>query len=353
MLISHIWVMKQLELLIGKMMSSRTLLHVAFCLAFVAVFSVSVLVSGNHDVVITALVSCMYILACTYMGRWYGKSWLSREAKPLSVPSLFLSFLALFLSGAVGAALMFKGNVAPYFLQYLAICFPLSVLFVFLGVVLALARHAFWMQVREAKMAQQQKESELRILLSQLSPHFLFNTLNNIYGISLARDKRVPNLLLKLSDLLRYAIYETKQDFIPLNNEIEYLSNYIEFEKIQTGSRLALEFSFTENLNDQILIAPMLLIVFVENAFKYSKETRDPKMSVAISLYVLNDWIYFTIRNSYSNDLHAITSPEEHSGIGLHHTLKRLNLIYEKDFQYHSYKDETYYNVELRLIVKK
>ena len=344
--------MKQLELLIEKMMGSRPLLHFAFCLAFVAVFSVSVLVSGNHDVVIAALASCFYILTCTYVGRWYGKSWLDRMDRPLSFPKSFLVFLILCLVGAVGGAYMFKGGVASYFLQNLAICFPLAVLFVFLGAMLALARHTFWMQVRDAKMAQQQKESELRLLLSQLSPHFLFNTLNNIYGISLSQDKRVPGLLLKLSDLLRYAVYETKQDFIPLKDEIEYLNNYIEFEKIQTGSRLALEFEIVENVDDYILIAPMLLIVFVENAFKYSKATRDPKISVAISVSVENGWIYFTIKNTYGHDLPVLSEQEEPSGIGLHHTLKRLQLIYGKDFDYSCFNDETYYNVALRLKVK-
>lgn len=342
--------MKQLELFIGKMMASRPLLHVSFCLAFVAVFSISVVLSGNYDVALAAMVSCAYILTCTYVGRWYGKSWLNRAISPPSLPKLLSTFIALSLAGAAGGAYMFKGDIPGYFLQNLAICFPVAVLFVFFGISVALARHSLWIQVKEAKIAQQQKESELRLLLSQLSPHFLFNTLNNIYGISLAQHQRVPELLLKLSELLRYAVYETREDFIPLRNELLYLKNYIDFEKIQTGDKLVLEVDLDEVPDDRMRIAPMLLIVFVENAFKYAKATRNPKIFVSVTLYVADEWITFTVKNSCGPAAEAVT--EEPPGIGLHHTLKRLDLIYGKDYFYHAARDEDNYITELRLKTK-
>lgn len=265
---------------------------------------------------------------------------------------LFLTFLALSLGGAAGAAYMFKGDVGKYFLTNLTICFPIAALFVFFGTSITLARHTMSMQVREAKIAQQQKESELRLLLSQLSPHFLFNTLNNIYGISLTQHQRVPKLLLKLSDLLRYSVYETREDFIPLRNEIEYLQNYIDFEKIQTGDKLVLEIAIDNNPDGQIQIAPMLLIVFMENAFKYCKATRKKKIFITIALSVTDDWIHFAIRNTYDPDRAEQTGPDEPSGIGLHHTLKRLDLIYGKDYSYNAYKDNGTYHVELKLKAK-
>lgn len=331
-------------------MASRPLLHVSFCLAFAVVFSLSVVLSGNYDVTLAAVVTCLYILTCTYVGRWYGKSWLNRALSPPSLPKLLSTFAALSLAGGAGAAYMFKGDIPKYFLQNLAICFPVAVLFVFFGISVALARHSLWMQVKEAQIAQQQKESELRLLLAQLSPHFLFNTLNNIYGISLTQHQRVPELLLKLSELLRYAVYETREDFIPLINELLYLKNYIDFEKIQTGDKLTLEVNMDEVTNDGIRIAPMLLIVFVENAFKYAKATRKPKIFVSVTLSVTDEWITFTIKNSCEPAAEAGT--EDTSGIGLHHTLKRLNLIYGKDCFYHAAKNNDNYIVELRLKTK-
>lgn len=328
------------------------LVHLSFCLAFVGVFSFAVILSGNHDVAVAAMVSCLYILTCTYVGRWYGKSWLNRSAVPVSVPKSVLVFLVLVLGGAAGAAYMFKGDVAKYFLQNLFICFPISVLFVFLGIAIALARHVVWMQVSDAKIAQEHKESELRLLLSQLSPHFLFNTLNNMYGISLSQQQRVPKLLLKLSELLRYSIYETREEFIPLQNELLYLKNYIDFEKIQNGERLVLDLAIDEFPDDRMRIAPMLLIVFIENAFKYSKATRKPKMWIAITLQVKEDWIIFTIKNSFEPGRREQSGLEDPSGIGLHHTLKRLNLIYGNEYFYNAQEENDTYHVKLRLKAK-
>lgn len=345
--------MKQLELLIGNMMASRFLVHLLFCLAFVVFFALSVVLSGNYDVSVAAMMSCGYILTCTYVGRWFGKSWLNRAENALSLPMLFLTFLALSLGGAAGAAYMFKRDVLNYFLPNIAICLPIALLFVFFGISIALARHTLLMQVLEAKIAQQQKESELRLLLSQLSPHFLFNTLNNIYGISLTEHQRVPKLLLKLSELLRYSVYETKEEFIPLRNELLYLKNYLDFEQIQTGDKLDLQLDIDEIRDDQIRIAPMLLIVFVENAFKYSKATRQPKVYIMITLSVIEGWIYFTIKNSYESTPIEQTGGKEPSGIGLHHTLKRLNLIYGQHYFYHAFKDSDHYTVELRLKAEK
>ncbi|MCF0074210.1 sensor histidine kinase [Dyadobacter sp. CY261] len=344
--------MEHLESFIGKVMASRMLMHLSFCLTFVAVFSFAVILSGNYDVAAAAMISCLYILTCTYVGRWYGKSWLNRSVVREPLSKSVSIFLVLVLGGAAGAAYMFKGDISGYFLQNLFICFPISLLFVFFGIAIALARHAVGMQVIEAKIVKEQKESELRLLLSQLSPHFLFNTLNNIYGISLTQQQRVPKLLLKLSELLRYSVYETREEFIPLKNELLYLKNYIDFEKIQNGDRLVSEIAIEENPDDRIRIAPMLLIVFVENAFKYSKATRKQSMLVIIELQIKNDWIHFSIKNSFEPGHREKMGFEEPSGIGLHHTLKRLNLIYGSDYFYNAYVNDDMYHVTLRLKAK-
>ncbi|GLU51090.1 hypothetical protein Dfri01_05510 [Dyadobacter frigoris] len=260
-----------------------------------------------------------------------------------------LSILILSLTGAVGAGYLYKGNIFKYFVQYLTFSFPLVVLFTFFGVAIAFARNSLLKQVNEAQLLRQQKESELRLLLSQLSPHFLFNTLNNIYGISLTQHQRVPALLLKLSELLRYSVYETREPFIPLQNELLYIHNYIEFEKIQTGDRLVLKAEIQEILDINLQIAPMLLIVFVENAFKHSKITRNSKIFISINLSVKHDWIYFKVENSYDLARQQQTKPTESSGVGLNHTLKRLKLIYGKDCNYNVFQENGIYHVELSL----
>ncbi len=341
--------MERLEFLIGKLIASRFWVHVLFCVVFVFVFSISVVLSGNQDVAVAAMFTCLFVLACTYIGRWCGKYWLSVGKHAPFLQKLVLSVQVLSFTGAAGAAYLYKGDILKYFGQYLTVSFPLVVLFIFFGVAAALARNSLFKQISEAQVVREQKESEMRLLLSQLSPHFLFNTLNNIYGISLTQHQRVPSLLLKLSELLRYSVYETRAQFIPLQNELLYIHNYIDFEKIQTGNKLSLDIDIQEVKDINLQIAPMLLIVFVENAFKYSKITRDPKIFVSIHLHVKEDWIYFKVENSYDPAHHRETEPSDSSGVGLHHTLKRLKLIYGTDCNYDAFQENGIYRIELSL----
>jgi hypothetical protein len=341
--------MEQLELWIGKLISFKLWVHASFCGVFIFVFSISVLLSGNKGVAVAGMLTCLFVLGCSYVGRWFGKAWLSTGMHASFLQKLFLGVLISTLTGAIGSAYLYKANIPKYFLQYLAVSFPLVVLFIFFGMAITMARNSIVRQVSEAQLLQQQKESELRLLLSQLSPHFLFNTLNNIYGISLTQHQRVPSLLLKLSELLRYSVYETRAQFIPLQNELLYIHNYIDFEKIQTGDRLVLKTAIQQIEDINLQIAPMLLIVFVENAFKYSKMTRDPEIFITIDLYVKGDWIYFKVENSYNPGREGKTGPVDPSGVGLHHTLKRLNLIYGKNWGYQTHQENGTYNVELSL----
>lgn len=341
--------MEQLERLIGKLIISRFWVHVLFCVVFVFVFAISVLLSGNKDVASAAMLTCLFVLACTYVGRLCGKYWLTTGKHAPFLQKLLLGILILSLTGAVGAGYLYKGDILQYFVQYLTFSFPLVVLFICFGVAISLARHSLLKQISEAQLLRQQKESEMRLLLSQLSPHFLFNTLNNIYGISLTQHQRVPSLLLKLSELLRYSVYETRAQFIPLQNELLYIHNYIDFEKIQTGDRLSLNIDIQDVKNGNLQIAPMLLIVFVENAFKYSKITRDSKIFISINLKVKGDWIYFKVENSYDPACRQETEPTESSGVGLHNTLKRLKLIYGKDCIYRAFQEHGIYSIELSL----
>jgi len=341
--------MNQLDHLIGKLIASKIGVHVFFCLLFVLLFAIPVVLSDNRGIGFPALLTCVFILGCTYAGRWSGKRWLSGGIQAPFLRSLLLGVLILSITGAAGGAWLFRGSIPHYFVQYLAVCFPLVVLFIFLGLSIALVRNSMLRQVNEARIREEQKDSELRLLISQLSPHFLFNTLNNIYGISITQHKRVPQLLLKLSELLRYSIYETGQRFIPLKNELLYIQNYIDFEKIHTGDKLVLETDLEDIYDRHLEIAPMLLIVFVENAFKHSKNTREPKIFIAITLHIRDGWIHFTIKNSCQPASQPQPILRESSGVGLSHTIKRLYLIYGNDYFYDAKKENGVYAVDLRL----
>ncbi|MFK7814450.1 MAG: sensor histidine kinase [Maribacter sp.] len=197
---------------------------------------------------------------------------------------------------------------------------------------------------------QQEKDAELKLLKGQLNPHFLFNTLNNLYGLSVTKSDKLPNLMLKLSDLLRYSLYETKETLVPLDKEIKYLENYISLEKIRLEDQMEIEFTKTGMFTEK-KIAPMLLIVFVENAFKHLGIGKDGNSSsVRVNLELTENHLLFQCSNSIDP-----TSPEGNSlekgksGIGLQNANKRLALMYPDNYELIINREENKYQVELKL----
>jgi sensor histidine kinase YesM len=191
-------------------------------------------------------------------------------------------------------------------------------------------------------------KTELLLLQSQLSPHFLFNTLNNIYGLSLSDHARVPTLLLKLSDLLRYSVYEAKELFVPINEELEYLKNYIEFEKIRLGDRLHLQCEFKVSVQTE-KIAPMLLIVFVENAFKHSRNVNENGVTIDLAIRQEGKGLHFSISNPVSSPEVKSSLEERHSGFGLENVKRRLALLYPERHQLDILETEGHFRVNLVL----
>ena len=211
--------------------------------------------------------------------------------------------------------------------------FAITILLLFLvnaafGSLVTIIRHQYKSRITSAQAAMAQSRSELQLLQSQISPHFLFNTLNNLYGLSLTEPQRVPPLLLKLSELLRYSVYEVKEIFVPLQYEVDYIRNYVVFECLRLGERLKLTMDIDPAFDDEYKIPPMLLLVFVENAFKHSRSTGDQAIKIDISLHTKAGRIVFLARNSQGMKPTAGEHPEKHSGFGLDSVRKRLSLLY-------------------------
>ncbi len=216
----------------------------------------------------------------------------------------------------------------------------IMILAVSFGVAIKLARDSFTRR-------QQEKEAQLKLLKAQLNPHFLFNTLNNLYGLSVVKSDKLPSLMLKLSDLLRYSLYETKETFVSLEKEINYLENYISLEKIRLEEKTAISFHKSGNYTIQ-KIAPMLLIVFVENAFKHLS-TENNNSSVHININVTDDKMMFICTNTIDKILPIKNMEKGKSGIGLHNAKKRLQLMYPEKHQLSITKENNTYTVELIL----
>lgn len=218
--------------------------------------------------------------------------------------------------------------------------FGIMVLAITFGTAVKLARDSF---IRR----QQIKEAELKLLKAQLNPHFLFNTLNNLYGLSVVKSDKLPNLMLKLSDLLRYSLYDTKEKLVSLEKEITYLDNYVSLEKIRLEDKTEILFKKSGNFSSK-KIAPMLLIVFVENAFKHLGVLNNGKSSVNITLEEKHNTIRFECTNTRDSNCTKENDLEKgRSGIGLENVKKRLAFMYLGNYQLAINKKADSFQVQL------
>ncbi|MCY1722340.1 histidine kinase [Prolixibacteraceae bacterium Z1-6] len=189
----------------------------------------------------------------------------------------------------------------------------------------------------------QLKDQELHYLKRQIHPHFLFNTLNTIYGFALKQSQQTPDIILKLSNLLDYILYQVNKPLVSLKEEVMHIQEYIELEKIRFQDTLKVEFRSNE-IDSTIQVAPMLLIPFVENAFKHGNLV-DGFLRIKIEVEVVNNQLRFNIGNSFINH----NEKENDNGIGLGNIKKRLDLNYPNNYKLENYLQDNWYFAELRI----
>lgn len=193
----------------------------------------------------------------------------------------------------------------------------------------------------------QQKENELRHLKAQLNPHFLFNTLNNLYGLSVAESKKLPDLMLRLSELLRYSLYDTNQKYVPIKKELEYIGNYVELEKIRLSEKVDIKMEMTGDYTDH-RIAPLLLIIFIENSFKHFSVPKGEQPYVHIIFKLDKNSLQLNVINSVDQDYSA-DQIKPNKGLGLNNVKQRLDLIYPQRYLLKTTKDNTCFEVKLEI----
>ncbi|MCE3296879.1 MAG: hypothetical protein K0R65_2593 [Crocinitomicaceae bacterium] len=229
---------------------------------------------------------------------------------------------------------------------------PIYFLFYIFVVVFKYLKDNFILRYHQNQQQKMQLHFELENLKAQISPHFLFNTMNNFYGLAVENSKKLPDLMIRLSDLLRYSLYETQQEKVPLKDEIDYLKNYIELEKIRLESNLDIEFSVDIKDCEKYRIAPLLFIIFIENAFKHARNTVDEPVFIAINITVTEDGVLsLNVKNNYNT--HAQNSFTHEKGIGLENARKRLNVLYpDEKHVLNFHQDERFFHVALTIHLK-
>ena len=217
----------------------------------------------------------------------------------------------------------------------------------FLVAVVKLVRQNFSEQKRLQSMQKEQVEAELKFLKAQVHPHFLFNTLNNLYGLTLDRSEKAPEVVLRLSDLLNYMLYECNEPTILVRKEIKLIENFLALERIRYGDSLSINFK-VEGETAGKKIAPMLLLPFVENAFKHGVSKVSSKARVMIHLEVSGPDLLFEVANSkpmlVEKDETGYTE-----GIGLKNVKRRLDLIYPGNFRLNLIEKDQEFRIILNL----
>ena len=189
-------------------------------------------------------------------------------------------------------------------------------------------------------------ETELKFLKSQIQPHFFFNTLNNIYSLTLKRSEQAPEVVLKLSDLMSYMLYESNAPWVPLAKEIDYLHNYLDVEQLRFGRRLSVSFNMEGSIAEAN-IPPMILILFIENSFKHGVKNNISKIHISISLVVENGYLFFRVENPASEEEFVM----EKNGIGLKNARRRLDLLFGNDYTLDIHEKDRTFIVSLKIPV--
>lgn len=185
------------------------------------------------------------------------------------------------------------------------------------------------------------KEQELNYLKMQIQPHFLFNTLNTMYGFALKKADETPEMILKLSNLLDYLLYEVDKPQVLLTKEVQHINDYISLEQLRFSDRLDVSF-YKDLIPEGQTIAPMLLLPFIENSFKHGSIIKE-KLKVDISLRIDSNSIHFTVKNS------SLESKSKNAGIGLKNVKKRLDLLYPEKHIFSVNQVGNYFIADLKL----
>lgn len=329
-----------------KLLNKRLLLHVLFWSVFI--FSYSLGFIGFNDTwdfllanwLGVLVVYFVYINLCLSFSYGY---LIQRKQFVLGL----LSFVVLLLlatnlnawlyniTSKDGRQISFQ-NFVPLYIFYAAFTIALKV-----------ARSAYLNLHREIELKQDLINQKEYFLRSQIHPHFLFNTLNNFYGLALQKSDELPGLMIRLSNILRHQIYHSESSYISIEKEVSYLTDYIELEKIRYGENLSFQFSVPQEIPENAFIIPSVLIVFFENAFKHSNNISTHLIEISGYIKLEDEMMKFYLENTYPEK--PFVNQENEQGLGLKNVKKRLNLFGEQNHVLKIEKSNGKYMVSLEM----
>ena len=322
---------------------SRLLLHLFFWTVYVVFFGLlyGSYIDDYYNAFMVELVELPFKMGLVYFNMYYLMPRYLLQKRYLE----FFVYLLL-LMGAIGALMQFV--LLPFLIHPLfcpTTCTENNLTFyrfiknivninyvVAITAVIALLKNWYSHQQAARNLTQDKLESELKVLKAQIHPHFLFNTLNSLYALTLKKADAAPEMVLKLSSLMDYMLYEANAARVPLQKELAYIRNYIALERMRYGDRVEVLFTETGDMAGR-QIAPMMLLPFVENAFKHGVSTETKDAWVRINVKVTAGKLVLLVENCKCGHRASNSSRDMASGIGLKNLQRRLELLYENRYE--------------------
>ncbi|MFT3793896.1 sensor histidine kinase [Flavobacterium sp.] len=282
--------------------------------------------AATAETLLVVLVKIPMVYLLFYMfNRYAGR----RSNRPMLVGSCSVILVVFsFLSRSIIVNYFFPEvyqlEIPPYFFEFQGLINAFMDIIFIAGVALALKMHSNNNRLiqREKALMQEKLETELNFLKAQINPHFLFNTLNSIYALALQKSDDTSGVVVKLSKLLRFVLYEAQARKITIGREIQFLNDYIELEKIRYDKRLEVQFDYKADPPDAQIV-PLILIPLVENAFKHGASETTSQAFIRIELELEQNRLVFKVDNSFEYE-----TEEKPQGIGLKNLRRQLEILY-------------------------
>ena len=331
-----------------------------FWLISIILFTVVLIFTRNdfhfYDIDFRMAVNIMITVAFLAISVYINLLWLipvffnKRKFLLFSILEVANIFLFIFLNYFV--TFFFEGGRHPenFFTEFVAE-FILVLIFLIVSTLLKFMRDSIALQDVELRMKEVEKqkiEAELRALKAQVNPHFFFNTLNSLYALSLDKSDKAPELILKLSDLMRYVIYESQDELVPLGKQIEFLQSYVFLERFRSDESLDIQFKIKGNQAD-VKIAQLIYLAFIENSFKHCTKDKSDHPYIHIDFDLEQaDRVIFTVENRTD----PFRLQNNNGGFGLSNVKKRLELLYPGKHDLIINESLNVYRVELTIFVE-
>ncbi|PWT75868.1 MAG: sensor histidine kinase [Bacteroidetes bacterium] len=328
------------------------LLHAAFWavyLSFITLHITSTQTGPNIHlgrVLLGSLISLCYLLSLSYLNYFYLIPAFLLKNKIGAFIILFIAFFAAFTLARIGIEILVFGRAWELQSAARTEVIIQSVIDLFIVLFIGLLRFAFnWLELdsRRRQLETEKLNAELKFLKAQVNPHFFFNTLNNLYYLSTIKSDTAPLIISKLSEVMRYMIYDSNHAQIPLSKEIEFMQHYIALERLRVKETIPLEFEVAGKTD--IFISPLILIAFLENAFKHGINGSD-SCWIKARLEVEGNRLVYTIANSKIKKMPHLAEGE---GIGLSNVKRRLDLTYPGRHQLSISNQDDSYSVTLTI----